>query len=125
MKFHEDIVRRKLKVPPEWQWYKVERIDPDATLMEGGVPRLLTRGPRKGKPTWKGCKLERCIVTDVEVAAEQKSYEATTGSCHRCLGTGEVLHGWSKYEGSKYRPCPRCKGTKVAPNAESPTQLVY
>lgn len=112
---YERVARRKLKITDEaWTWCNLQRCGPDATKVEGGVPRLLKSGPRKGRPTWRDTKLDVCIVTDAEVAADRKEYEATTGNCFECTGTKQVC--WSvSTEGRKYKACPRCNATGVAP----------
>lgn len=115
MKFIEDIARRKLGAPPEWSWCKSERIGTDSFLLEGGVPRLLKSGPRKGQRTWRDVDLARCIVTDSEITADKATYEAQTGICHECLGEKVTLVSWSSTAGRKTRECRRCKGSGSAP----------
>lgn len=117
MKFIEDIARRKLSAPPEWTWCKSERIGNDAFLLEGGIPRKLRSGPRKGCNTFRGCELTRVIVTDAEVKAEKAAYEAATGLCCECLGEKVTFASWSAAEGRKTRECRRCNGSGNAPVA--------
>lgn len=82
-------------------------------LISGGVPRILTRGPNKGKRKWAG-KLTRVVVTGAEVDAAMTKYEAETGICAECEGTGRITAGWSATEGTKYRTCGKCGGTGKA-----------
>jgi len=43
------------------------------------------------------------------------AWEAETGNCFRCGGSGQESFGWSKAEGRLYRQCSRCGGTGKAP----------
>jgi hypothetical protein len=88
-------------------------------VVSGGVPRLLKAGPRKGKPTWRDVPTQRAVVTRAELDAEKARYEADTGKCSECMGTGKVLASWSAAEGVKYRPCKRCDGTGERPNVRA------
>jgi hypothetical protein len=116
MNFYESVAKRKLGIEsPEWMWCNLQRIGPDATKVEGGVPKLLTRGKRKGLPAWKGIPLDVCIVTDAEFKAEKETYETTTGNCYACCGTKQVLASWSSTEGTAYDPCRRCNATGLKP----------
>lgn len=113
--FREEIARRKLGVSPEWRWCSLKAIGPDGTLIEGGVPRLLKSGKRKGRNTWRDAILQSCIVTDAEVSAERSSYEDRTGNCWECQGTKQVFHSWTSTEGASYRECRRCDGAGLRP----------
>lgn len=119
MKFIEDIARRKLGAPPEWTWCKSERIGTDAFMLEGGIPRKLKSGPRKGRNTFKDCELAKVVVTDAEVKAEKAAYEASTGLCCECRGEKVTTARWSTTEGRETRECRRCKGSGTAPFKES------
>lgn len=87
------------------------------TLISGGVPRLLTRGPNKGQRKWYG-KLTRVVVTGAEVEAAMAMYEFETGNCGDCEGSGKTASGWSATEGTKYRMCAKCNGTGNATKKE-------
>lgn len=97
-----------------WEPYKFEKIGSDAVAVTGGIPRLLTRGPRKGRKTWDG-KGTTEVVTSVEMELEFKRYEADTGKCGDCLGERRVYAGWHHIEGTRYRPCKRCGESGKAP----------
>lgn len=114
-----EVLRRPADIDG-WEAFKFETVA-DAYLIEGGVPRLLQTGPRRGQKTWRGSRITRVIVTKAEVSAERRRYEAETGSCARCMGSGsgEVLTGWSRKGGDRLSVCPRCHGTKHAPNDAS------
>jgi hypothetical protein len=83
------------------------------SLISGGVPRLLTRGPNKGHPRWEG-KLTRVVVSGVEVEAAMAKYEGETGHCAECEGSCKTVAGWSAAEGTRYRPCAKCDSTGKA-----------
>lgn len=97
-----------------WEPYAWERVGEDV-MLTGGIPRLLTRGPRKGQRTWDG-KGTSVVVTRGEESAEEARYVAETGNCGKCQGDGKVFASWSIADGTKYRECKPCTGTgKVAP----------
>lgn len=80
-------------------------------MIDGGVPRVLKSGPRKGRSTWKGQPTTRVVVTAAEVAAEEERYEAVTGKCRRCAGSKVHMVSSSVEHGIRYGRCWRCKGT--------------
>ena len=100
-----------------WKWFKVETVGDGrepAFLVEGGIPRILQAGKRKGKETWKGQPTSRVVVTYEEREAEAARYEATTGKCRQCAGSGQQLIGSHVTQGNTYGTCRRCAG-KGAP----------
>ena len=104
------VARKKAGGNPEWQWSSCEAIGPDF-LVKGGVPRLLTRGKRKGEPTWKGRPLDTFVVSRVECDSAEQDYVASTGNCPRCRGKKTELARWSKDDGAEYRDCRKCSGS--------------
>lgn len=106
--------RKKLDVGDDWRWCKAEWIDDDS-LLEGAVPSLISRGPRKGFPTWKRLKLDKVIVTAGELAQAKADYESATGKCHECAGSALRNTGWSSESGRRFKPCGRCAATGKAP----------
>jgi hypothetical protein len=114
---HMDAVAIRKSGIEGWEPYKYERVGDDS-LITGGIPRVLTRGPRKGRKTWDG-KGTSVVVTSAEVAAQAASYAAETGNCDRCFGEKIVFARWSKAEGKKYRPCTKCSETGRATTAEA------
>jgi hypothetical protein len=105
------IARRKLGAPPEWELCGWERVGTDGVLITGGIPRLLKSGPSKGKKTWRDSEITKAVVTKGEEAIERAAYEASTGNCGECLGSGKTWAGWKLGEGSSYRQCRDCSGT--------------
>lgn len=71
------IARRKLGTPNDWEVFRVEWIG-DQILCEGGIPRVITRGPKKGRKRWDKCETRRVIISRNEIEAEKKS---NNGSC--------------------------------------------
>ncbi|MGU9830202.1 hypothetical protein [Pseudomonas sp. LF242] len=109
------VARKKLGQPQEWRWCKFEMIgDTHDCVVEGGIPRLLQGGKRKGQPTWRDCTITKSVVTQAEHDQAKSDYEAETGKCHECAGSGLWLSGWSSDTGNRFKPCPRCKATGQA-----------
>jgi hypothetical protein len=86
----------------------------DDSVITGGIPKVLTRGPRKGRKTWDGCKESPVVVTRVEQADEEARYVAETGNCGKCYGEKQTFASWDHIEGTKYRECRKCAGTGKA-----------
>lgn len=112
----ERIARRKLALPL-FQWHTLRAVDWRAietsdTLVIGGEPiGVYTKGKGAGRPKFGPRSADRtCVVTDAELQAEYVAYEAETGNCARCCGTGEVLKRISVADGRENRPCPKCLG---------------
>lgn len=113
----DEVARCKVNGPEGWAVFAWERIgDGNDLVVTGGVPRLLKAGPRKGKPTWRDVPTQKAVVTGAEIEAEKARYEADTGKCSDCMGSGQVFASWSQAEGKKYRACGRCGGTGERPN---------
>lgn len=113
------VARKKLGQPPEWRWCKFEMIgDTDDCLVEGGIPRLLLTGKRKGLPTWRDCTLSKCVITRAEHDQAMADYEAETGKCKECAGSGLRLIGWVVETGNRFEPCRRCAATGKAPEVQ-------
>ena len=112
-----EVARRKVGAPSEWEVFAWEMIgDTNDFVVTGGIPRLLTRGPRKGQKTWDGPS-QKAVVTQSELHAEHARYELATGKCGDCFGSGEVFAGWSVSEGTRMKSCRRCGGSGNQPKA--------
>lgn len=120
------IARRERGCPEKWCWTSLETLDTTVPrekaqcLVTGAVfSTLLKSGPRKGCPNPKkpdAGTQRRLVISFAEVEAFKLTWEAETGQCSQCGGGGEALAGFSSEKGSRYRTCPRCKGTgKAAP----------
>lgn len=118
--FYEMIARRKLGVGGDWRWCNLVAIGPDGVRVDGGVPRALRSGPRKGHMTWRDAPLQTCVVTTGELEAERSNYEATTGHCWECLGTKQVVARISATEGRKYKECRGGGATGLSRSKDSP-----
>lgn len=116
MKATEMAARKKLGLLDTWQAFKWELIGAAGDcLVEGGTPRLLTRGKRKGLPTWSdSTDINKCVVTEAEKAAVLVEYETETGNCSSCWGAGQEWRGWSAAEGTKRATCRKCSGSGKA-----------
>jgi hypothetical protein len=110
---------RKCGSIPGWEVCGWEIIDDDYfknpdrlrradTIIKGGIPRIVTRGKYKGRPTWDKSGIRRAVVTDAEVKEEIARYIRETGKCYRCSDKKEVFNGWNREEGTTYSPCPVC-----------------
>lgn len=115
----ESIARQKLNESIDWQICVWERVgDGNDCLVKGAVPRLLTRGKRKGEPTWRGIPMRSAVVTQMEINAELEAFEAGTGYCAHCFGSGQTFKSWNHETGTVYQDCPQCDGTGLAKSAE-------
>lgn len=126
----EDHARELLKMPPEWRWFRWERLPVDAkttthTMVTGAVcTATFASGKRKGRTNWskRDPNTERSVViSDSEHDAYLIQWEERTGHCHECGGTSQRWCGWSVTEGDRYRDCPRCNATGKRPVAEVPS----
>lgn len=93
-----------------WEPFRYQAAGEDSVIT-GGVPRLLLRGPRKNKRTWDGCKESSVVVTRAEIDAEAARYTTETGNCAHCYGDGKVFQSWDHIDGTTYRECKTCKGS--------------
>jgi len=105
--FPEIAARKKISLPADWDFYKWERVGPDAVVLTASAFKV---GPRTGKKKWFGPST-RVAVTFAEIAAEEKAFEAETGKCYKCGGDGEEWAGWNHKTGHYFRPCSRCGAT--------------
>jgi hypothetical protein len=102
------------KMPDGWEWCIWTRVE-GGCLIQGGIPqKRITRGPSKGRPNWRGVKLQTVVVTVAEAEAEFLRQEAETGHCRKCKGTGQTMVSWSVDDGETTENCSRCCGTGTA-----------
>ncbi len=116
MNFAEEVARKKLRRGADWKLLGWECVGETTDLLvQGSTPiGVYARGPRKGRNKYlRPC--ERCVVTRAEIDSAASAWEAQTGKCSKCEGSGQEWAGWSSDEGNRYRDCYRCKATGVAP----------
>jgi hypothetical protein len=95
---------------PGWKATKWQAGGGDS-IVTGSVPvGTYSRGPRKGEPKFTGPST-MVVVTRAELETAATAYEAETGRCWNCKGTGQVVRKISVTEGTTYRPCARCGGS--------------
>ncbi len=119
--FWVEVAKRKVG-DPKWEWFSSERIGDGDFLMEGGEPRTISKGPRKGHRTWKHLaphEKKKVVVTQAEIQQAEADYERDTGKCNVCGGSGQEWRGWSRDNGDRFRPCLRCDATGAAPKDSS------
>ncbi len=110
----------KFGLPDAWQECRWEKkgLNKDASdfrylEIEGAVyPHRKASGKYKGDIDWKrpedGTKMTVSI-TKQEIDTWMARWEAETGFCQHCSGTGFSVAGWNAERGVRYRPCSRCK----------------
>jgi hypothetical protein len=123
----EQCARETFNLRADWQLTGWERKgnSPDYTTcqfmeIKGGVyPHVMLSGKRKGQTNYR--KPEPGTETVVALTPSQLDawllkWEAETGYCHECSGTGLRWSGWNHERGNRYEPCKRCKATGIDPN---------
>ena len=108
--------REKLKMPAEWEVFLRECLPEDGPTqvfkLEGSIPGIRTRGPRKGQPDYRGGqKLATAYITVAEDRAWCKAWHIANNACEKCHGEGVMWMGWSEDDGHKYKPCFACNST--------------
>lgn len=111
--------REKFNAPADWRWFSWSRKEFDKPhefmLVEGAVcTAKIERGKRKGQDNWKlrDKETERTFsISRKELEAFQVEWQARTGNCFECYGTGQEMAGWSAARGTYYRPCAHCNAT--------------
>ena len=118
--FYLQTAREKYGLPDAWDIYKWEAVGKDAVRVTGAVAPLITRGKRKGSINWRN--LDKAtemsvVISDSDITACKSRFEATTGLCSNCDGTGREWWGRSAVEGNHYRKCTHCDGNGNATDA--------
>lgn len=118
-----EYLKSRYDIPDGWAIYKWKGVGrPSRYELTGIVPRLYTRGPRKGMPNYGGGdKTTKAtytvILTEYDAWCEQ--WERDNQSCMACLGIGLVVASRHIVGVTEYcvgADCPRCAGTGVAPH---------
>jgi hypothetical protein len=120
--FYQLHAREKYGLPETWFVYKWECF-PKETRTEtlyievtGMVAPMKKRKP--SERDWRnGDKSTRktCVLPCKEHDEWIKQWEQKTGKCAHCTD-GQKWTGWSAAEGGRYKPCPHCNATGLAPN---------
>jgi hypothetical protein len=113
---HVLTARRVHGLPPEWRAGVYRSLHPLGFELTGAVPLgTISRGPRKGRPKWPPLVPWRAVLISAEqVAKTRRQWEAETGLCSHCGGSGQQLNGVSVAEGPWYRTCGGCGGAGKA-----------
>jgi hypothetical protein len=123
-----NLIARERGLPEAWRWYELRVLpehkagrpltprDQSFVLVRGAVCSTIYRsGPRKGQTNWhkrdKSTEIEFVIaVTDFD--ARIARWEAETGSCRACGGTGQAVRSCGA-GGTTYRACTRCDANQL------------
>ena len=109
--------RRKKSLPQDYSVSRWQRIDEDGYLVEISKTRILTKGARKGRLTWRDTKGKRLsevvetLITFDDIKREKDIFEKETGRCRECFGNGMRIVGWSVIDGNRTEKCKYCEGT--------------
>lgn len=113
---HAEIVaRRKLApLPPGWIVSAWKPSGRDGILVCGGVPHAVPLwGSLSGK-LFEG-EPQSVLVSYEDIRAESRRFEAATGKCGDCLGSGRATTQERRGRTPRQCACPRCAGTRCAP----------
>lgn len=132
-----EYLKERYGLPDEWVWCSFESIDPptyEHSIYKGGVyPFAITKGKHKGRTNYRkplpGTE-RTCVINGREFEVWLPTWEAKTGKCHECRGTGQRWIGWNAAEGNRHCDCERCGATGNAPasriearRAETPQEV--
>lgn len=104
-------IRQKYDLPPEWRWFLFSS-SPDE-VPDGMVKYVgnVISSKKNGKPNYQK-RDKPADKTVFVVIAEFKVWEQSEadrlGVCVNCWGTKVEWAGWSKEDGTWYRPCRKC-----------------
>jgi hypothetical protein len=123
----EQCAKEMLGLPKDWRattWQVVGDVkSPIGIQLSGGVYRhVKTRGPNKGKTDFRkpepGSEVT-LVVGKAQFEAWRAKWEAETGWCSECHGTGVVFAGWNHITGTRMRVCKPCGGTGDKPQEQA------
>ena len=100
-------------LPPGWRILSVRSQPGYGLELWGAVPiGTISRGPRKGQPKWPPQREWWDVVITIEEVQETRlQWEAETGICSHCGGSGQQVKSISVTKGASYRTCSGCHGT--------------
>lgn len=107
--------REKLGMPLEWHWCEMHVLPEEgprqAFSVTGVVPGIITRGPNKGKASFKhGTQKATAIISIEEDRVWCKAWHIKNDACEICHGEGRLLVSCG-VSGNKYRACTACSET--------------
>lgn len=107
--------REKLGMPPEWKVFLYECLPEEGETqvfkLEGSIPGIRTKGPRKGEPDYRnGEKRATAYVSVAEDRAWCKAWHIENNACEKCHGEGRLFVSASRTE-TTYKPCVACHET--------------
>ena len=115
-------LRREYNLPGSFVFYRWESFPnnssrSDYVLFTGAECPLFARGPKAGKPNYRlGTNKRRLSVSSLQAEQWGREYEAETGNCRECEGSGEEVAS-AGVGGTLYRSCSRCGGSGEAKDA--------
>lgn len=114
------VARKVYGAPDQWQGFEFRKLD-GGTYVRGAVcTAVYKRGKRAGETNWS--KLDKSTLREIVVTKQQLdeaevSWEAETGRCVDCGGSGKGFVGWNTTNGRLTKPCKRCGETGKAPQS--------
>jgi hypothetical protein len=114
--FHLLAAQHRYGLPTDWQWRTITSLDGGFIELAGASPiGTYQRGKRKGLSKFPPkASYRRVIITHQNVAEARHQWEAKTGMCSWCQGTGQQVASISIVNGITCRPCPHCNGSGTA-----------
>jgi hypothetical protein len=115
---YDQHARERYNLPADWKVYSWAAKGDKATgyvELKGGVFRKqIERGKRKGKIDYRQPETGTAAtisLSNVDHEVWLRRWEAETGYCVECFGTGQEWAGWDHIKGNAYRPCAKCGAT--------------
>jgi len=107
------VALRKIGKPEAFSVCGWEALDDGSCLVRMKLELPRVDGERR---KWIGGEKTACVTVQ-ETDAEEARYEADTGKCSKCDGTGQQWDGWSAANGNRFKPCTKCGATGRPANA--------
>lgn len=99
--------------PDGWSWCRLSADAPEDYISIHGAVPVGTK--RNGSPRWEG-KIDELWIRKSDVEETRRLWEAETGKCSECSGTGSLIESIhiDRESGKKhrtFRPCSHCSGS--------------
>ena len=114
----DQAAREIYNLPADWEPFRWQAKGDGETRyveLEGGIFKTLYRsGPRKGKINYRKPEPGTSAMVSIPEKAFKEwkaSWEAETGHCANCYGSGWEFAGWDHKKGQAHRKCTACDGT--------------